>query len=629
MLEGVPTLLNVDYLRAREHYVPGKVLVFTGPIDEYFDYDLGKLKYRGQRRVHEYHPDAGFLQPCGQVNNPAPMNGDHIRSLEWKHMMDPRYARRIRGTVISHETPFTPEDPSDYEYPFPDEANAALYRRYRERADRQEGLLICGRLGEYRYYDMDQAIARARLLARNLLTPLCQQWVLTLLAPRLLLVTPRHPEVARIEAVQAGVGAGGLLQVLLPRRELLLRPDHEVDAVRHAGNLVAHAGQHRRVDALHTPLQFVGQIRRLAQPEHAAAKARDHVRRDAVGKVCRHALAPCFEWRGGARFAERFGDRVLDQRGIRLAGAPQFIDDKAQRLRQFRRALGVIAETAGRRPRADPVAVRESGAPGFHEDAVRAAAGVDIGCEVVEQLVGGDIGVTGQRRGVHDHAALRIGLSRPTNSGSTAVGSRWRSRSRTSGRSRSADFVASAAGAGSRPPTRPEVAGGRLRCVAPDAITNARALPDFRIPRRSAAERSERLLRSREQVAAQLQAEVVPVGGEAGIGDVRQRGLEIPGGGRGERPGWPGQALHLRRAVALQRREQRLQFLARSPPRGEIGQPVADRRPRLAGRLFQHPVDAQQIVGLRQERLRREQQRIRLPPPCGIHALHPRLLRAW
>ena len=171
MLEGVPTLLNVDYLRAREHYVPGKALVFTGPIDEYYDYDLGKLRYRGQRRVHEYHPEAGFLQPCGQVNNPAPMNGDHIRSLEWKHMMDPRHAKRIRGTVISRETPFTPDDPSDYEYPFPDEANAALYRRYRERADRQNGVLICGRLGEYRYYDMDQAIARARLLARSLLAP--------------------------------------------------------------------------------------------------------------------------------------------------------------------------------------------------------------------------------------------------------------------------------------------------------------------------------------------------------------------------------------------------------------------------------------------------------------------------
>ncbi|MBK7470183.1 MAG: hypothetical protein IPI73_05660 [Betaproteobacteria bacterium] len=66
---------------------------------------------------------------------------------------------------------FHPENPSDYEYPFPNEVNAALYRRYRERADRQDGVLICGRLGEYRYYDMDQAIARARLLARKLLTP--------------------------------------------------------------------------------------------------------------------------------------------------------------------------------------------------------------------------------------------------------------------------------------------------------------------------------------------------------------------------------------------------------------------------------------------------------------------------
>lgn len=171
MLRDIPVLLNVDYLNQRDAFAPASRLIFTGPIDEFFGFDLGRLVYRGQQRVHEYHPDAQWLQPCGQVNNPDPSQGEHIRTLEWKHMMDPQYGRAIRGTVLTREIPFTPQDPTHYEYPFPDQANQDLYVRYRERADALPGVLICGRLGEYRYYDMDQAIARARMLARKVLQP--------------------------------------------------------------------------------------------------------------------------------------------------------------------------------------------------------------------------------------------------------------------------------------------------------------------------------------------------------------------------------------------------------------------------------------------------------------------------
>jgi UDP-galactopyranose mutase len=171
MLRDIPVLLNVDYLNQRDAFAPSARLIFTGPIDEFFGFDLGRLVYRGQQRVHEYHPDAQWLQPCGQVNNPDPSQGEHIRTLEWKHMMDPQYGSAIRGTVLTREIPFTPQDPTHYEYPFPDQANQDLYVRYRERAEALPGVLICGRLGEYRYYDMDQAIARARMLARKVLQP--------------------------------------------------------------------------------------------------------------------------------------------------------------------------------------------------------------------------------------------------------------------------------------------------------------------------------------------------------------------------------------------------------------------------------------------------------------------------
>jgi UDP-galactopyranose mutase len=75
---------------------------------------------------------------------------------------------RIRGTLLTRETPFTPDDPREYEYPFPDAANKRLYMSYVERAASLGNVLFCGRLGEYRYYDMDQAIGRALMLADSL-----------------------------------------------------------------------------------------------------------------------------------------------------------------------------------------------------------------------------------------------------------------------------------------------------------------------------------------------------------------------------------------------------------------------------------------------------------------------------
>jgi UDP-galactopyranose mutase len=169
MLAGIPVILGCDYLQHRAEFSARRMVIYTGPIDEYFDYDLGRLVYRSQQRTHLYLPDVTFALPCGQVNNPDLANGPHIRTLEWKHMMPPETASTLRGTVLTRETPLTPTDPSRYEYPFADEQNMALYRRYRQRADVISGLLICGRLGEYRYYDMDQVIGRAMLLAHRLL----------------------------------------------------------------------------------------------------------------------------------------------------------------------------------------------------------------------------------------------------------------------------------------------------------------------------------------------------------------------------------------------------------------------------------------------------------------------------
>jgi UDP-galactopyranose mutase len=168
LLSGIPVILNCDYLRHRSEIQANRLLIFTGPIDEFFDFKFGKLAYRGQRRRHTYFPDIDYLQPSEQVNNPDPAT-PHIRSLEWKYIMPEEYRSRIKGTLITEETPYTPENPLSYEYPFPDELNRTLYLRYKDLLHAVPGVLICGRLGEYRYLDMDHAVERAMTYADRII----------------------------------------------------------------------------------------------------------------------------------------------------------------------------------------------------------------------------------------------------------------------------------------------------------------------------------------------------------------------------------------------------------------------------------------------------------------------------
>jgi len=169
IVEGIDIELNVDYLKNRNQYVPVKELIYTGPIDAFFDYKLGRLKYRGQKREDVYYDDLDFYQPCGQVNNPDLNNGPHIRTLEWKHMMYEEELKRTKGTLITKETTFTPIDPDQFEYPFPDTKNKMLYKEYVSLANEIQNVLICGRLGEYKYFDMDQAIGRAFKIANQII----------------------------------------------------------------------------------------------------------------------------------------------------------------------------------------------------------------------------------------------------------------------------------------------------------------------------------------------------------------------------------------------------------------------------------------------------------------------------
>jgi UDP-galactopyranose mutase len=164
MLAGIPVILNYDYLRRRTEIIPRLLTVYTGAIDEFFECDLGALRYRGQHREEIWIADTRQRHPTVQTNFPSPAQGAFIREIEWKHMMDPAELRCISGTLITREYPVTPEQSNCFEYPLPTEQDRKLFTKYRQRSEADPNLLICGRLGEYRYYDMDQAIGRAFIL---------------------------------------------------------------------------------------------------------------------------------------------------------------------------------------------------------------------------------------------------------------------------------------------------------------------------------------------------------------------------------------------------------------------------------------------------------------------------------
>ena len=127
-------------------------LVFTGPIDEYFDDIYGKLPYRSLRFEHETL-EQEWLQPVAVVNYPLEAT-PHTRITEYKHLTGDVNA----STSITREFPTETGDPY---YPIPRVANQALFKRYEALADQLEDVTFVGRLATYRYYNMDQVVGQA------------------------------------------------------------------------------------------------------------------------------------------------------------------------------------------------------------------------------------------------------------------------------------------------------------------------------------------------------------------------------------------------------------------------------------------------------------------------------------
>ena len=150
-------MVNADFKDVREE-VDFRRVVFTGPVDEYFDYRFGKLPYRSLRFEHRTL-DKEWLQPVAVVN--YPMSEEFTRVTEYKHLTGQRHPM----TSVTYEFPSADGDPY---YPIPRPENAQLYKSYERLAMETPEVWFAGRLATYRYYNMDQVVGQALATFRRI-----------------------------------------------------------------------------------------------------------------------------------------------------------------------------------------------------------------------------------------------------------------------------------------------------------------------------------------------------------------------------------------------------------------------------------------------------------------------------
>jgi UDP-galactopyranose mutase len=156
--KGIELELGVEFEDARREAVYDR-LIFTGPVDEYFDFRYGKLPYRSLKFRHETL-DQEWFQPVGTVNYPNEAT-PYTRISEYKHMT----GQTVGKTSITYEYPSAEGDPY---YPVPRPENQALYKKYETLARETPNVDFVGRLATYRYYNMDQVVGQALATFRRI-----------------------------------------------------------------------------------------------------------------------------------------------------------------------------------------------------------------------------------------------------------------------------------------------------------------------------------------------------------------------------------------------------------------------------------------------------------------------------
>ncbi|NLW48069.1 MAG: UDP-galactopyranose mutase [Firmicutes bacterium] len=158
---NIHLLLQTDFRDIRES-IPFKKLIYTGPIDVYFDHQFGKLPYRSLKFSFETF-DREYYQKTAIVNYPN--DNDFTRIIEFKRLTGQLHPK----TTIAYEYPSADGEPY---YPIPRADNFEIYNKYKAEADKLANVWFAGRLGSYRYYNMDQVVDQALTLFESQIKPL-------------------------------------------------------------------------------------------------------------------------------------------------------------------------------------------------------------------------------------------------------------------------------------------------------------------------------------------------------------------------------------------------------------------------------------------------------------------------
>jgi UDP-galactopyranose mutase len=162
LLDGIEVKLNTDFFQDKEKWenIADKI-IFTGMIDQYFDYRFGELEYRSLRFEHEIHGVENYQGNA--VLNYTDREVPYTRTIEHKHFEGIESGK----TVVTTEYPMTWKRGNEAYYPVNDEKNMELLGKYEKLADDKENMVFGGRLGRYKYYDMWETIAESLKLVEK------------------------------------------------------------------------------------------------------------------------------------------------------------------------------------------------------------------------------------------------------------------------------------------------------------------------------------------------------------------------------------------------------------------------------------------------------------------------------
>ena len=168
MLEGIEVRLNVDYLENKEELDKlAEKVIYTGPIDAYFDYKLGTLEYRSVRFENEILDKPNFQGNAAVNYTDRETPWTRIIEHKWFEFGKDENGNDLPKTVISREYSSEWKLGDEPYYPVNDAKNSTLYEQYKALAEAEDNVIFGGRLGEYKYYDMDKTIEVALAAAKK------------------------------------------------------------------------------------------------------------------------------------------------------------------------------------------------------------------------------------------------------------------------------------------------------------------------------------------------------------------------------------------------------------------------------------------------------------------------------